>query len=99
MNIRSCGNTDNTLQLMHDILQFLSIIQWGESERFPHGDEVHKQPTPVRTVQVLPSSYSRAFSILRRGDTFFVPDSSYTLVSTRIIKSYITQAPSNKSLK
>jgi hypothetical protein len=84
MNIRSYDNSDNTLQLMYDILQFLSVIQWRERVRFPRGVEMHKQPAPVRAVQVPPSSYSRAFSSLRRGDTFFVPDSStYTRLYTR----------------
>jgi len=84
MNIRSCDNTENTLQLMYDIVQFMGVIQWRER---------------VRTVQVLPSLYLGAFPNLGRGDTFFVPDSSHTLAFTCIITSYITQAFSNDSTK
>jgi hypothetical protein len=99
MNIRSCDNTENTLQLMYDIVQFMSVIQWRERVRFPNHVEMYKQPAPERAVQVLPSSYLWAFSNRGRGDAFFVHDSSYTLTFTCIITSYITQAASNDSTK
>jgi len=91
MNIRSCDNTENTPQLLYDIIQFMSVIQWRERVRFPNRVEMYKQPAPVRAVQVLPSSYLGALSNLGRSNTFFVPDSSYTLAFTCIITSYITQ--------
>lgn len=37
MNIRSCGNTENTLLLMYDIVQVMSVTQWRERVRFPNG--------------------------------------------------------------
>jgi len=40
VNIRSCDNIENTLLLVYDIVQFMSITQWRERVRFPNRAEM-----------------------------------------------------------
>jgi hypothetical protein len=98
-NIRSCDNIENTLRLMYDIVQFISVSQLCERVRLPNRVEMYKQPAPLRAVQVLPSSYWRRFRILVRAIPSLFLIHHITLAFIHIITSYITQVVSNDSNK